>query len=282
MTGERQKGWQHHLAGRLRTLAGNTLRRRVIVHYHLFKNAGSSFDHILATNFGSRWSRVEGAEPWSVLGAQELATFIETNPRLLAVSSHTARLPLPALSGITLYPVFFLRHPIDRVESIYQFERRRGGDTFSAHTAARYDLPGYVERMLDEPGNNGVVLRNFQTLCLSTAAADCRDIRETQSRPEHLEEAQALLGSLPAFGLVERFDDSLRLIENWLRPDYPGLRLFSAHVNRGNERPDLPGERLAGIEARLGPVLMRRIMEANTLDMALFRFAQQRFTELTR
>ncbi len=38
-------------------------RRRVILHYHIFKNAGSTIDFILARNFGHRLGFYEGLEP---------------------------------------------------------------------------------------------------------------------------------------------------------------------------------------------------------------------------
>ncbi len=31
----------------------------IVAHYHLFKNAGTSVDAILAKNFGSNWSKIE-------------------------------------------------------------------------------------------------------------------------------------------------------------------------------------------------------------------------------
>lgn len=41
----------------------NRARRRVIVHHHIFKNAGVSFDHLLHESFGARWATLEAATP---------------------------------------------------------------------------------------------------------------------------------------------------------------------------------------------------------------------------
>ncbi len=269
--------WRDNPLGRCRTLAGNAFKRRVIVHYHLFKNAGSSVDHILSANFGDRWATVEGGKLWSVLGTDGLADFIRRHPRLLAVSSHTARLPLPQLPGTTVYPIFFLRHPIDRAGSIYHFERRRQDGDFSATTARENDFAGYVRKMLDHPDNEGIVLRNFHTLCLSQAAAGLTDLRRANVDASHLEEARHFLAALPAFGLVEYFDQSAQRLENWLKVSFPGIAFFSARVNFQPQREKELEKRIAAMEQDLGPALFQRLLDANAHDLQLYRHAVEVF-----
>lgn len=271
------KGWQDSFFGRCRTLALNSIERRVILHYHLFKNAGSSVDHILAANFGERWDTVEGVHPWSVLGAEDLAGFIRCHPKLLAVSSHTSRLPMPQLPDTTFYPIFFLRHPIDRVGSIYHFERKRTGDDFSATIARENNFAGYVQRMLDNHDNEGIVLRNFQTLCLSHASSGLTDLRQAKVDSSSLIEARAFLAALPAFGLVEHFDQSAQRLGNWLRGPFPGINFFPARFNTQSQRASQLEERLDRIEQDLGSVLYHTLLDENQYDMALYRYALELF-----
>ena len=259
----------------------NAIKRRVILHYHLFKNAGSSVDHVLATNFGGRWNTVEGEHPWSVLGADTLAEFIRRRPRLLAVSSHTARLPLPQLPKTVFYPIFFLRHPIDRVSSIYHFEREQTERNFSATTARENDFAGYVQRMLDNPDNEGIVLRNFQTACLSNAAANLADLRQVKLGSSSLTEARAFLANLPVFGLVERFDQSIHRLGNWLQAPFPGINLFPAHINVKQQREPLLDTRIADMERELGTSLFQKLLDANEYDQQLYHYACQIFDQRT-
>lgn len=271
------KGWRDNVLGKYRTLALNTLKRRVILHYHLFKNAGSSVDHILAANFGERWITVEGEQLWSVLEADDLADFMRRHPRLLAVSSHTARLPLPQLPNTTFYPIFFLRHPIDRVGSIYHFERKRPDGDFSAITARENDFAGYVKRMLDNPDNEGIVLRNFQTICLSHAATGLTDLRQAKVGSSSLAETRVFLADLPAFGLVEHFDQSVRRLERWLQGPFPGINFFPARINIQSQRESRLDERIAGIERELGPILFQELLDANEYDLQIYRYALELF-----
>lgn len=268
--------WRDKLFGKCR-IPLNASKRHVILHYHLFKNAGSSVDHALATNFGERWVMVEGEKPWSVLGAEELVNFVCSHSRLLAVSSHTSRLPLPHLSNTIFYPIFFLRHPIDRVGSIYHFERKRPGEDFSAVTARENDLAGYVRRMLDNSDNEGIVLRNFHTLCLSNAAAGLTDLRQAKVDNSSLAEARMFLASLPAFGLVEHFDQSARRLERWLQGPFPGFNFAPTQINMQLQRKGRLDERIADVERELGPNLFQELLNANESDIQIYRYALDLF-----
>jgi hypothetical protein len=271
------KGWRDNFFGKSRTLAMNVVKRRVILHYHLFKNAGSSIDHLLAANFGGRWATVEGTQPWSILGADALADFVRQRPRLMAVSSHTARLPLPQLLNTIFYPIIFLRHPIDRVSSIYHFERKQAGHYFSAATAQKHDFAGYVERMLDNPENEGVVLRNFHIACLSRGGANLTDLRQVKVNSLRLTEACDLLSNLPVFGLVEHFDQSIQRLGKWLQVPFPGINLFPAHINAQQNRESFVDKRLAEIERALGSALFQKLLDANEYDLQLYRYACELF-----
>jgi hypothetical protein len=53
--------------------------RVVLVHYHLFKNAGTTMDAILARSFPDlAHGDIEGPEPWCTVTPQQLLTFVHT------------------------------------------------------------------------------------------------------------------------------------------------------------------------------------------------------------
>ncbi len=272
--------WRDRPLDKLRTLLGNALRRRIIVHYHLFKNAGSSVDHVLASNFGGRWQPFEGEHAHSNLSPEQLADHIRRHPRVLALSSHHLRLPLPTMPDADIYPIFFLRHPIDRIGSIYAFLRRRGGgNPMDIHLAAN-SLKDYVTRILEDEGNACLIARDCQTLFLSTALARWPDPdRPLRAGRTHLTEAKDFLDSLPVFGLVERFDESARRLEAWLRGAFPGIRFFSARLNAEARQARPLEERLNAMEAEIGTELYRDLIEANRHDLDLYHHACQRFAE---
>src|SRR5664279_596912 len=65
--------------------------RFVILHYHIFKNAGTAIGNLLKLNFGERFSEFEGDGPDCQLSGQSLVAWLEQHPEVQAVSSHQLR-----------------------------------------------------------------------------------------------------------------------------------------------------------------------------------------------
>lgn len=101
--------------------------RHVICHYHIFKNSGTSFDEVLADNVGSRLVSFDGPFPFSVFNQDELLKVVRNHGAARAFSSHQVRLPVPASLEVRIIPVVFVRHPLLRIRSVYEFFRQRAG-----------------------------------------------------------------------------------------------------------------------------------------------------------
>ena len=94
------------------------------MHYHIFKNAGSSVDQLLRKNFPDQWVGFDGDTPGSVITTAELEKRINTSTDKVAFSSHQIVPPLPNVDA-EIYPIVFLRDPIDRIKSAYLFEWKK-------------------------------------------------------------------------------------------------------------------------------------------------------------
>src|SRR5579884_1946584 len=140
--------------------------RHVLVHYHIFKNAGSSLDRILRDSLGNAWVEWDPVEPTGAVPPEKLAEFIGGHPQFAAVSSHLARPPLPSVAGVVLHTLIFLRHPILRAASVYKYERTAETGTESARIAASRTFAQYVRWQLDSGSRT---IRDFQTIYLSGA-----------------------------------------------------------------------------------------------------------------
>ena len=134
--------------------------RDVIVHYHIFKNAGSSIDACLANSFGPRWHNYDIDEDWANITSDDLRQHLAEHPDLRAISSHQARSPDPSGGDLRAHPIVFVRHPIDRVGSMYSFAVSRGEEFAADRTFAQY-----VDQLLAP--ETGFVARSAQTLYLS-------------------------------------------------------------------------------------------------------------------
>ena len=252
--------------------------RTVIVHYHLFKNAGSTIDSILSKHFpGEQHGHIEGPYPWSTVQPQELVEFALANPALRVMSSHQARLPLPHHPDIRFLPLLFLRHPIDRLASVYEFERRQPVDSLSPSVAiARNGGLAEFAKWVVSPEATAVC-RNFHVAHLANAQHDMRTARATN---EDYVSALKHLESLPFFGIVESFQQSIEVMQAIFRPYFGDIDLayLSANVTPG--RHATLDERLAHIRSELGESLYRSVVELNSLDMLLYEEANKRFSAM--
>lgn len=233
--------------------------RPVCVHFHIFKNAGTSLDAALRREFGIGWAEFDGPRANYVLGPEEFRTFVETRPTLKAVSSHQVRFPLPEIYDVRWRPLVLIRHPLDRALSAYRFHRRARTRSASSLQAKKSDLRGYMQWML---GHGAVSLVcNFQTSVLSTGARG--------GKKPGLAAACARLREAALAGTVERFAESLTCAERTLAADFPGLDLSSRSRNVTRERRGRLEERLAELREEIGGDLYTELERRNEMDFAL-------------
>lgn len=248
--------------------------RKIIVHYHIFKNAGTTLDAILQQSFPNSWVPFDLSLPSASINQVELEGFIQANPKVMVFSSHQARLPVPLSGDFKVYPLVFLRHPIDRVASIYHYLRRlpdkeaRPASAF----AKSHNMADFVRWRLEEA--HGAVIRNFQTIFLS---GDTRDVRLSIASSEHLVAARSQLAALPFFGLVEAFDLSVSRMSDFLVPIFGPINTQHCVLNANHLRPDTLEERLEQIQIELGEGVHSELLEANSYDLALYRDAESLF-----
>jgi hypothetical protein len=248
------------------------MTRTIILHYHLFKNAGTSLDLILKRNFGARWVTAEFPTAGLAANTAQVADWIRANPEAVAFSSHTAQGPIPQIAGLRIISVMFLRDPIARIRSAYGFERTQGADTWGAELAATTDFAGYVAARLDRPGDRQC--RNFQTcrtalLAPVSAPALVSALAPVRAPGSDSELARALRGlaTLSCVGLVDEFDRSVGRLARMLAADYPGFHWTPVRANSSaRSRDQAPPD--------LDPQALEALQDANRDDQALLDHAR--------
>lgn len=245
----------------------------VIIHYHLFKNAGSSIDRLLKNGFKADWKPFDGEKASSILTSQDLAEFLQKYSHLRAVSSHQARPPLP---NKNCYPIIFLRHPIDRLRSVFNFVLRDPNQP--NHTVAKEGgFQGYVKWVLEGSGGGRSVVRNYQVLHLSDASF----------RPPHdatladLEQAKNLLNEWGIFGIVRKFNDSLTIFEKFYGERFPEIDWSPVKVNVTNQSYVSDEDEMMKAQVLLGDKIYDEILRLNQLDLDLYKFALAKFNSLS-
>lgn len=236
--------------------------RHIIMHYHLFKNAGTSIDHTLKKNFKQSWREHEDSNTgWSTI---DIANYLKENQDIVVLSSHTALLPLPVLPNTTIYPIIFIRHPIDRIRSVYEFEHKQIADTEGAIMAKKVDMAGYIEWRLSR--NNDRSIRNFQSYRLAFATPKLLNGKQLSE----YEQALSAVNELDFVGLVDEFDISLRKMQKWLKNVFPNINFKPVEKNVTKKDTNL-NERLDMMRKKIGASLYDDIVEANKSDLKIYK-----------
>ncbi|HEV2622838.1 MAG TPA: sulfotransferase family 2 domain-containing protein [Frateuria sp.] len=237
----------------------------VLIHYHIFKNAGSSVDASLRHSFGGRWGTFEGPHAHAIQSSEQLSAFMAANKHLVAISSHLARPPLPHSHCL---PVVFLRHPLLRAWSVYQYTRANSSQPYSA-VAQNLTFSDYIRWALKkEPGS--IVIRDYQVVHLSDASWRGGDILKTEATQADLEQACQLLSYWGVVGIVEEFDRSVTAFQARYGEYLPDLE-FLPRWDNATSREVVPlAERVDQLRQMLGDCLHDDFMEANRLDSHLY------------
>jgi hypothetical protein len=224
--------------------------RTVILHYHLFKNAGTSLDRILQKNFGDRWVTREFGEGRD--NSEAVTAWIRNTPEAVAFSTHTALGPVPVIEDTRIVTVMLLRDPLERIRSAYRFERTQEADTWGANLAKEFPFSGYVRARLAHPQDRQC--RNFQTWRLASMVPGEAPV---------LERAKQAAEAMGVLGLVDRFDAALEKLAAELAGNFPEFTWESVRANVTGKARET--DRFM-VEP---PQLTERLREANADDLAL-------------
>ena len=247
----------------------------VIVHHHLFKNAGTTVDWILRRVFGPGFLDHEAAIAAGLTSAETLLDFVLARPDIHAVSRHHLSFATMSHPGRAFLDILLVRHPIDRLRSMYDFLRAEpvAHDDVGA-LAQRLDLRAFCHALLDRFPN---YVNNPQVTTLVTAG--------TYLRPPDEGDAQRAIDLVRRAGItgpVERFDDAFMAAEYYLQPLYGRLDLAYVAQNTAPGRQPALDQRLAACRHVCGNSLYRHLVRVNELDFELVRAAEVELTRRTK
>ncbi|GAB2191905.1 sulfotransferase family 2 domain-containing protein [Sessilibacter sp. MAH1] len=245
--------------------------RNIVLHYHLFKNAGTSVDAILKDSFGANW--INWDKPLgdsATISPQEMECFINNNKHIQAISSHDLNPPLP-YGNFKVFPIVFLRHPIIRARSAYLFEWKK---QLNLNEPKGSFLEYIRENIVD--GIPGVV-SNFQCYKLSNVVYGENYTRKNMPDFEVLDRAKLFINSIPYFGLVEHFHQSLVRLHYYLKATFPNILVTNKQTNVTQNVATEVNTKLAQIQEELGEEIYTFLEKNNQLDLKLYNYAVNRF-----
>lgn len=239
--------------------------RSVILHFHIFKNAGSSVDSILSDSFPGGWANYDGPVPEFFIHQSEMEIIARNRAQLKAISSHQIRLPLPVSSVVEFLPIVFVRRPELRIASMWRFQRQRKDDHPATLLARQLSLKDWVARCL-EPGAP-ISIKNNQTHLFSFQY----DKRVKANDPDALPRAIKNIESIPFVGIVEAFNESMQLYEELYAPKVSGFRFRATSPSNVTDNPSISAnKKMKNLQNELGSKLFERLQDNNEKDIVLY------------
>jgi hypothetical protein len=247
------------------------VRRPIILHYHIFKNAGTTIDLILENIFGENAKRIDAKKPRDLVPNRAVLQYVANNHSINSVSSHQLRFPAPEDSNFSFLPMVFIRHPIDRIFSIYSYNKKRNDEIRLVKEAKEKSASEYILWNLNSEKSRD--MKNFQVQFITNP------INKVEQSPNDLEIAKKLLHELFLCGVVDRLDESLVLAEESLRPFFNEIDFSYIRRNVSTDRPENLQERIKEAHRTVGDDLMNRLKEENSQDLHLYEFSKSLLDE---
>lgn len=247
--------------------------RAIFVHYHIFKNAGTTIDSVLAKNFGRGFAPIDSPD-LSVLRSEDLVRFVQVHTEVRAVSSHTLPPPKPYSPGFVFLDCILIRHPLDRLSSMYEFYKRIDIETDSLSLIAKAtDAAQFFTSLMEGYPH---LVNNGQVNYLNGGQRVCRE--------PGLQRALKIVRGCSIIGITERFDECMVTAEHVVQPYFDTLNFSYLPQNVRPGRIDSLDSRLEQIRSVCGDCLYERLMKLNHLDIQLMDAAaeesQRRFEEI--
>ena len=247
--------------------------REVIIHAHIFKNGGTTLDHILKKNFDEQ-CHIDHEDNKLIHEKQKyLEQVLTDQKRLKAFSSHSIHFTPKNSNLFRFHTIYFLRHPIERIKSVYEFELKQDAEqSLGAKKAHELDFRSYIKWYMAD-GSPGTI-RNCQTIFLSGMGPSVTQMEKK------FEAASEKLDHLMV-GIVDRYDESLYAFSSVLEPFFGKLDLSYQKKNVREKSSALSmEEKIQAVESELGEALTQEVIEKNKYDLELYAEANRRLDKL--
>jgi hypothetical protein len=230
-----------------------------------------AIEDMLRRSFEENFASIDTPERDGHFSTEALLSVLNSNPHLKAVSSHQIHYPVPRVRGFLFFDLCFLRDPIDRIRSIYDYFRDKpgAGDPVSEFanqlplgefmTMLIKEMPWYINDAQVNLLSNGIVNDSPSALDFDRAVAK-------MLRTSFL-------------GVVDRFAESMVGGQYFLQPGFPELACWGVPTNTTAGVGSTLEKRKALVREACDSRTYSELLRLNAMDLKLVDLAR---TEVER
>ena len=93
---------------KLKTERKSKEKQSILLHFHIFKNAGSTIEWLLEKNFPKKNLSIDGESPGEIIQMEQINYILEKKTAIKTISSHQIRYPIPKNTRFNFIPILFL------------------------------------------------------------------------------------------------------------------------------------------------------------------------------
>jgi hypothetical protein len=241
--------------------------RFVLLHYHILKNAGSTVEEILYHNFRDRLARVDKPDRDGHVSNADIVSYLNEHPDTAAFSSHQINYPVPQVPGYMFFDLCFLRDPMDRIRSTYDYFRLKpsDGDPVS-DMANRVSEGDFVAHLME---NYPWMVNDVQVNLLAYGV-----VNDQPQGDQDLRRATDRMMETSFLGVVDRFHESIIAGQHALRIVFPNLNCAQAPVNVSGGLGGNLDARIEQFKQACGERVYAELARLNQMDLELLRRAR--------
>lgn len=231
-----------------------------MLHSHIFKNAGTTLFSALEKQFQAETIAIESDET-TFLSADKIIGAVVSHPQLKFISSHRLSLMNPNNDHFCFIPLVLVRNPLDRLGSMYAFyKNQKKIISHECALAKALSLRDFVDVLMQAELDSS--FNNLQ----------CRFFlgQSSQLSEDNWPIVEGQLNRLNCLGLVEKYDESMVVWEDFLDRYFPGIDLAYTVKNVSSNRDISQDERLSTIANNIGDNLLKEFYKRNKFDYRLY------------
>lgn len=234
----------------------------VLVHFHIYKNAGTTIDWILQKEFVNKAHNLDDFDdPGRIIEWDIILDFLSKYKNSKSISSHQIRFPLPKNDDFQFFPMLFIRNPISRIFSIYEDQKRLGGE-HELSIKAKSLSPNEFFKWCFNSENK--IMENSQIIFLQHKDFDVKKL--------DLKFAKKMISDSAIIGITERLDESLVLAEDVLQERFGKIDFSYVKQNvNPNKKNNVENKN----ENILEENIMNELVDRNKLDMEIHSFTEK-------